>query len=92
MKKFLIKVNGNQYEVEVEEVKGVSAPAYTSAAPVQAAPAPAPAPAPTPAPALQPHKAAPAGSTDLSGYGSDAGTILNIVASVGDKVKRDKCC
>ncbi|NMA35133.1 MAG: biotin/lipoyl-binding protein [Clostridiaceae bacterium] len=90
MKKFLIKVNGNQYEVEVEEVKGVSAPAYTSAAPVQAAPAPAPAPAPTPAPApATAPKAAPAGSTgSVKVTAPMPGTILNIVASVGDKVKR----
>lgn len=90
MKKFLIKVNGNQYEVEVEEVKGVSAPAYTSAAPVQAAPAPAPAPAPTPAPApATAPKAAPAGSTgSVMVTAPMPGTILNIVASVGDKVKR----
>ena len=46
MKKFLIKVNGNQYEVEVEEIKGgtvASQPTVTVSSP---APAPAPAPAP----------------------------------------------
>jgi len=37
MKKYLIKVNGNQYEVEVEEVKVESAAA--TSAPVKAAPA-----------------------------------------------------
>ena len=38
MKKFHITVNGNAYEVEVEEI-GVAAPAAAPAAPVAAAPA-----------------------------------------------------
>ena len=38
MKKFHITVNGNAYEVEVEEI-GASAPAAAPAAPVAAAPA-----------------------------------------------------
>ena len=65
MKKFLIKVNGTSYEVEVEEIGGLSvptapvavaAPAPVAAAPVAAAPAPtaAPAPAPVAAPAVAP--------------------------------------
>jgi len=45
MKKFLIKVNGNQYEVEVEEIRdGASAPQVTLSTP-SAAPVPSPAPA-----------------------------------------------
>jgi len=41
----LIKVNGNQYEVEVEEIRdGASAPQVTLSTP-SAAPAPSPAPA-----------------------------------------------
>ena len=42
MKKFNITVNGNTYEVEVEELGGVSAPVSRPAAPApKAAPAPA---------------------------------------------------
>ncbi|NLK43373.1 MAG: DUF2118 domain-containing protein [Tissierellia bacterium] len=51
MRKFIIKVNGNSYEVEVEEVgvaKEVSRPASQVAAPT---PAPTPAPTSTPDPA-----------------------------------------
>ena len=66
MRKFAITVNGNTYEVEVEEIGG--APVYAAApvaAPVAAAPVAAPAPvaaAPkaAPAPAAAP-KAAVAG-------------------------------
>ena len=55
MRKFKIKVNGNAYEVEVEEIGG-------SAAPVMAAPITAPA-----APAAASSDAsAPAGSTEVS--------------------------
>lgn len=54
MRKFLISVNGNSYEVEVDEITDGSAPAQRPAAPVsapQAAPVKAaPAPQATPAP------------------------------------------
>ena len=77
MKKFVIKVNGNVYEVEVEEATGVvntpiSAPA---AAPAAAAPAPAPAPA----------ASAPAGAKTVSA--PMPGTILDIKVSAGQSVK-----
>ena len=52
MRKFIIKVNGNSYEVEVEEVgavKEVSIPVAQVATP-SPAPTSAPSPAPTPAP------------------------------------------
>ncbi|NLY86567.1 MAG: DUF2118 domain-containing protein [Tissierellia bacterium] len=48
MRKFIIKVNGNTYEVEVEEV-GIEKEAKSPVAKM-AAPAPAAAPAPTPEP------------------------------------------
>lgn len=51
MKKFLIKVNGNQYEVEVEEIRDGSLPVYVPAAPAVSAPAAAPVQAAAPAPA-----------------------------------------
>ena len=71
MKKFVIKVNGNVYEVEVEEATGVvNTPIATPAA----APAPAPA-APTPAPA---------GATVVSA--PMPGTILDIKVSAGQSV------
>lgn len=94
MKKFLIKVNGNQYEVEVEEIGGYTVQPVQ--APVQAAPAPAPAPAPASAPAPAPARteaAAPQkvatgtiGSTKVTA--PMPGTILRIEAKVGDKVTK----
>ena len=39
MKKFNVKVNGNNYEVEVEEIGAAAAPVAAPAAPVAAAPA-----------------------------------------------------
>ena len=101
MSKYTVKVNGVAYEVEVEETGGVGvqaaqpafapaaqapAPAFAPAARVPAAPAPAaqaPAPAPAPAPAAQ--TSAPAGATPVNA--PMPGTILKIVAKVGDAVK-----
>ena len=79
MRKFNITVNGNTYEVDVEEVGGVqtSAPAAAPAAPVQTA-------APSAAP-----KAAP--SAPVAGANSVTapmpGTIMSIKVKVGDTVK-----
>ena len=92
MKKFLIKVNGNQYEVEVDEVRdgGVSAYAPAVSAPAPSAPVAAPvsAPAAAPAPAAEkkPVTGGSAGSVKVSA--PMPGTILKVVASVGDSVKR----
>jgi len=93
MKKYLIKVNGNQYEVEVEEinengqvVETVSAPA---AAPEVKAAAPAAAPAPKAAPAAPaPRKdtAVPSGATAVKA--PMPGTILNVNVKTGDVVKK----
>jgi biotin carboxyl carrier protein len=94
MKKFLIKVNGNQYEVEVEEVRDGSVPVYVPTAPAVNAPAAAPVQAAAPAPAAP---AAPAHEKKAVTGGSVGavkvnapmpGTILKVVASVGDKVRR----
>lgn len=76
MKKFNITVNGNAYEVEIEEVK--------AAAPVAAAPkaAPAAAPAPKAAPAAA---AAPAAG-DNTVTAPMPGKIVKLVASVGQAV------
>ena len=73
MRKFNISVNGKSYEVDVEEVGGVSTPV---AAPVQAA-----APAPKAAP-----KAAPvAGAKQVTA--PMPGTIVSVKVNVGDKVE-----
>ena len=73
MKKFNITVNGNAYEVEIEEVKAAAAPAP------KAAPAPAAAPAPKAAPAAAP--AASAGDETVTA--PMPGKIVKLVASVG---------
>ena len=86
MRRFLINVNGNSYNVEVEEL-GAAAPTATPAAPVQQA---APAIAPTPAAAPQQAKpaaapapapaAAPADGVSISA--PMPGTILDINVTV----------
>lgn len=74
MKKFNVTVNGNAYEVEVEEIGAVAAPA--AAAPAVAAPVAAPAPAAAPAAA---------GASDVTC--PMPGTIVDIKVKVGDAVK-----
>ncbi|NLK88141.1 MAG: biotin/lipoyl-binding protein [Clostridiaceae bacterium] len=91
MKKFLIKVNGNQYEVEVEEIRDGSLPVYVPAAPAVSAPAAAPVQAAAPAPAapVNEKKAVTGGTVGAVKVNAPMpGTILKVVASVGDKVKR----
>ena len=85
MKKYNITVNGNTYEVLVEEVSGAtSAPAYT--APVAATPAPVAAPAATPKAATAPK--APASAGAVAATAPMPGTILDIKVSVGQAVKK----
>lgn len=91
MRKFVINVNGNQYEVEVEEVGGVSQP-VTYAAPVAAAAPAAPAPA---APKAAAPKAAPAPAPVSSGAAGSVkvtapmpGTILDVKVKPGQAVKK----
>lgn len=79
MKKFNITVNGNAYEVEIEEVKAAGA-----ATPV-AAPKAAPAPV-APAPAAAPAAAAPAAAGDTTVAAPMPGKIVKLVASVGQAV------
>lgn len=73
MRKFNIKVNGQAYEVEVEEVAGGFTPAPV--VPVAAAPAPAVAPV-----------AAPAGGTQLKA--PMPGTVIDFKATNGAAVKK----
>jgi len=94
MKKYIVKVNGVSYEVEVEEV-GISSP---SAA---ASPAPAAQPAPQKPAAAQAAPAAPAAAPNPapkpSATGSEGavkinapmpGSILKVNVTVGTAVKR----
>ena len=96
MRKFSITVNGQAYEVEVEEIGG--APVFAAApvaapAPVAAAPAPvaAPAPAapkaaaPAPAPKAAPAPAAAGGEAVKSPM---PGTILDVKVAAGQAVKK----
>ncbi len=88
MKKYLITVNGNQYEVEVEEIKdnSVAAPAVQAEPAVRsAAPSPAPAAAPAPKPAAV-SSVVPAGASTITA--PMPGTILKVNVSVGDAVKK----
>lgn len=80
MKKYQITVNGNTYEVEVEEVSSGAASAPVQAAPVAAAPKA------TTAPAAPKAAAAPAGTKPITA--PMPGTILEVKVSVGQSVKR----
>lgn len=83
MRKFNIKVNGQAYEVEVEEVASFPpAPVV----PVAAAPAPAVAPVAAPAPEKAEAKAAPAGGTQLKA--PMPGTVIDFKATNGAAVKK----
>jgi len=93
MKKYNITVNGNAYEVEVDEIGGAP-----SVAPIQAAaPAPAPVAAPAPAPAAAPAAApapapAPAASGDTLTINSPMpGTIMDVRKRPGDSVAAEEC-
>lgn len=88
IKKFNVTVNGNQYQVEVEEIKDstLSAPRQQAAAAPSASSAPAPQAAPqTAAPAPQAQVAPAAGESALTA--PMPGTILNVAVKVGDSVK-----
>ena len=81
MKNYTITVNGNVYDVVVEE--GATSGAPAAAAPVRKA-APAAAPA---APAAAP-KAASAGAGSIKVEAGAAGKVVRIEASVGTAVKK----
>ncbi len=81
MKQFLVKVNGNTYDVTVDEVGCIPASA--------AAPAAAPAPAPAEAPKAAPAPAAPvSGGTEITA--PMPGTILKMLVNVGDQVAENQ--
>lgn len=87
MKKYFVTVNGNRYEVEIEETEGVSTPAATPAAIVSAPAAPVSAPVSAPAPAPEPKKV-------VSAEGGEKiecpmpGTILKVEVKEGASFKR----
>lgn len=88
LRKFKIKIDGQEYLVEMEEIGGVPAQ------PVAVAPAPVAAPAAAPQAEAQP--AAPAPSQGVSPAGEDAltspmpGTILDIFVQVGQQVQENE--
>ena len=90
MKQFRISVNGNAYDVQVEEIGGKAsapaAPATVSAAPAAAsAPAAAPAAPAAEAPAAAP--AAPVAGTETINAPMP-GTVVNVQVSSGDSVTK----
>jgi len=95
MKNYKITVNGNTYEVSVEEIGG--APEVKSIQAVAPAPKPAPAPVapPPPAPAAPAAPApapAPAAAPAPAGNAEDVvaplpGTVISVNVAVGDQVK-----
>ncbi len=78
MRKFLVNVNGTQYEIEVEEMDKPQA---------AAAPAPAAAKAPEAPKAPETPKAAPAPAGGTQVNCPMPGNILSVNVSVGDTVK-----
>lgn len=86
MAKYVVTLNGKNYEVEVEKNTAKITNTTAAAAPA-AAPAPkaAPAPAPVAAPAPAPVATAPAGGANVTA--PMPGTVLNVVAPVGTAVK-----
>ena len=86
MKKFLIKVNGNQYEVEVEEVRDDSIAAAAAAAPEVKAQAPVRAPASVTKPVEKKDTVIPAGASTITA--PMPGTILKVNVNAGDVVKK----
>lgn len=82
MRKFVVNVNGNSYEVEVEEVGGTPSVQPVAAKPVQTEAAPAPKAAPAPAPKAQ----GPAGSVKITA--PMPGTILDVKVKAGDTVSK----
>ena len=78
MRKFIVQVNGVQYDVEIEEIGGACAPAAMPA--VQSAPAPA-----------APAQSAPAAAQSMGGEAIKAplpGTVLDIKVAPGQNVAK----
>ena len=84
MKQYKVTVNGQSYDVSVEEVAAGAAPAKASAPAAQPAPAAAPVPPAAPAPA--PASAPSAGSICVQA--PMPGTVMAFKVTVGQQVKR----
>ena len=82
MKNYTITVNGNVYDVTVEEGTGSGAAVQAPAAAPKAAPAAAPKAAPAPAP-----KAASAGAGSVKVTASVPGKVFKVDAAAGQAVK-----
>ncbi|PWM33038.1 MAG: acetyl-CoA carboxylase biotin carboxyl carrier protein subunit [Clostridiales bacterium] len=91
MKTYTITVNGNVYDVTVEEGTSAAAPvAAPKVAPRPVAPAPAaatPVPAPAPAPAAPAKPAASGTAGSIRVEAGAAGKVFGIDAAVGQAVK-----
>ena len=88
MKNYRITVNGNTYDVQVEELNGTvaaKAPTVAQATPV-ASPAPVATPVTTPS---TPVSTSSEGSTKVTS--PMPGNILDIKVNVGDKVEANQC-
>jgi glutaconyl-CoA/methylmalonyl-CoA decarboxylase subunit gamma len=83
MKKYVIHVNGQAYEVEVEEVKGGAASPSTTPKPVASA-----APKATPVPKAQAPKAAPVAGGGASVTAPMPGTVFTVGVKPGDAVSK----
>jgi glutaconyl-CoA/methylmalonyl-CoA decarboxylase subunit gamma len=92
MKKYYVTVNGNRYEVEVEEVKGDFSPRAAAAPTVNVEPKVEAKPEPSaPAPVVEKEAPKPAAAPSGSGDPVECpmpGTILKINVSAGSTVKQ----
>lgn len=89
MKKYVVTVNGNRYEVEVEEVGQGGAISTPSLSPVPATPRVESAPAPAAQPKAEPKKEVAAKPVPQGAETIEApmpGTILDIKVNEGDSV------
>lgn len=88
MRKFIIKVNGNSYEVEVEEVKGNAQSSQASVAKAVTAPVQAPKQATDPTPASDPVKQDVTVSVGQEVIEAPMpGSILKVLVNEGDMIK-----
>ena len=79
METYVVRINGNEYEVEIERKDGASAPAAPAAKPAAAPAAPA-------APAAKPAAAPAAAGSGEPVICGTAGKVWKIVTSEGDTV------